>query len=123
MRCQVHSLREQMIGAEVFASDRHDTSNDVVVRVKVAEAGRMRTQDYRESENNRQSRIKLPISSYVLKFQLRCLTSPSKNPAQPFVCVAEVRNRYDRTRPEPPARHHANPTFSGVVISATYVIE
>jgi TolB-like protein len=68
------SLRERMIGAEMFGRPiDYDTSNDAVVRVKATEVRRKLAQYYQESKKKPAVRIELPIGSYVPKFQWESL--------------------------------------------------
>ncbi len=63
------SLRERMIGAEMFGRPiGYDTANDAVVRVKATEVRRKLAQYYQESEKKSAVRIELPIGSYVPNF-------------------------------------------------------
>jgi TolB-like protein len=72
------SLRERMIGAEMFGrSIDYDTANDAVVRVKATEVRRKLAQFYQESEKKTTVRIELPIGSYVPKFQWESVEIPA----------------------------------------------
>ena len=63
------SLRERMIGAEMFGRPiGYDTANDAVVRVKATEVRKKLTQYYQESDTPHPVRIELPTGSYVPKF-------------------------------------------------------
>jgi TolB-like protein len=67
---RLDSLRERMIGAEMFGrSIDYDTANDAVVRVKATEVRRKLAQYYQESTKPTRVRIELPSGSYVPKFQ------------------------------------------------------
>ena len=66
---RLDSLRERMIGAEMFGrSIDYDTANDAVVRVKATEVRRKLAQFYQESTKPNLVRIELPSGSYVPKF-------------------------------------------------------
>ncbi len=66
---RLDSLRERMIGAEMFGrSVDYDTANDAVVRVKATEVRRKLAQYYQESTKPTPVRIELPPGSYVPKF-------------------------------------------------------
>ena len=66
---RLDSLRERMIGAEMFGrSIDYDTANDAVVRVKATEVRRKLAQYYQESTKPPLVRIELPSGSYVPKF-------------------------------------------------------
>jgi Predicted integral membrane protein len=74
------SLRERMIGAEMFGRPiDYETSSDAVVRVKATEVRRKLAQYYQESGKEPTVRIELPIGTYVPKFQWK---SPESS-AQP----------------------------------------
>jgi TolB-like protein/Flp pilus assembly protein TadD len=76
------SLRERMLGAEMFGRPiDYDTSNDAVVRVKATEVRRKLAQYYQESRKEPTVRIELPIGSYVPRFQWESLQAS----AQPSV--------------------------------------
>ena len=86
---RLDSLRERMIGAEMFGrSIDYDTANDAVVRVKATEVRRKLAQYYEESAKPPLVRIELPPGSYVPKFhweshlqsQLQSLTDPHPGP-------------------------------------------
>jgi len=63
------SLRERMIGAEMFGRPiDYDTANDAVVRVKATEVRKKLAQYYQETERVPKVRIDLPIGSYVPRF-------------------------------------------------------
>jgi TolB-like protein/Flp pilus assembly protein TadD len=67
---RLDSLRERMIGAEMFGRRiDYDTANDAVVRVKATEVRRKLAQYYQESTTPPLVRIELPSGSYVPKFQ------------------------------------------------------
>jgi TolB-like protein/Flp pilus assembly protein TadD len=66
---RLDSLRERMIGAEMFGRKiDYDTANDAVVRVKATEVRRKLAQYYQESTKPPLVRIELPSGSYVPKF-------------------------------------------------------
>ena len=95
---RLDSLRERMIGAEMFGRRiDYDTANDAVVRVKATEVRRKLAQYYRESTKPPVVRIELPSGSYVPIFHWEALpgtayagadfpavTKPSPLPAQPL---------------------------------------
>lgn len=71
------SLRERMIGAEMFGRPiDYETSSDAVVRVKATEVRRKLAQYYQESGKDPTVRIELPVGSYVPKFQWKSLEPP-----------------------------------------------
>src|ERR1700730_9954597 len=79
---RLDSLRERMIGAEMFGrSIDYDTANDAVVRVKATEVRRKLAQYYQESTKPPLVRIELPSGSYVPKFhwesRAQSLTDPT----------------------------------------------
>ena len=66
---RLDSLRERMIGAEMFGRRiDYDTANDAVVRVKATEVRRKLAQYYQESIKPPVVRIELPSGSYVPQF-------------------------------------------------------
>jgi len=74
---RVDSLRERMIGAEMFGRRiDYDTANDAVVRVKATEVRRKLAQYYQESTKPPLVRIELPSGSYVPKFHWEALPDP-----------------------------------------------
>jgi len=76
---QFDSLRERMIGAEMFGRPiDYDTSNDAVVRVKATEVRRKLAQYYQESGKKPTVRIELPIGSYVPIFQWESLEASAQ---------------------------------------------
>jgi TolB-like protein/tetratricopeptide (TPR) repeat protein len=78
---RLDSLRERMIGAEMFGrSIDYDTANDAVVRVKATEVRRKLAQYYQESTKPTLVRIELPSGSYVPKFHFESLPDPPPGP-------------------------------------------
>jgi TolB-like protein/Tfp pilus assembly protein PilF len=66
---EIESLRERMIGAEMFGRPiDYDTGSDSVVRVKATEVRKKLAQFYLETETKPLVRIELPIGSYVPRF-------------------------------------------------------
>jgi len=66
---EVGSLRERMIGAEMFGRPvDYDTGSDSVVRVKATEVRKRLAQYYREATARPAVRIGLPSGSYVPRF-------------------------------------------------------
>jgi TolB-like protein/Flp pilus assembly protein TadD len=66
---EVDSLRERMIGAEMFGRPvGYDTGNDSVVRVKASDLRRKLAEYYLETREKSPVRIELPRGSYVPKF-------------------------------------------------------
>jgi len=66
---EVDSLRERMIGAEMFGRPiGYDTGNDSVVRVKATDLRRKLAEYYLETREKSPVRIELPRGSYVPKF-------------------------------------------------------
>ncbi len=76
---EVDSLRERMIGAEMFGRPvDYDTGSDSVVRVKATEVRKRLAQYYLEANRKPAVRIELPSGSYVPRF----LFEPLKTTAQ-----------------------------------------
>ena len=67
---EVESLRERMIGAELFGRPvSYDTGSDSVVRVRASEARKKLAQYYSESHEEKPAvQIELPSGSYVPRF-------------------------------------------------------
>ena len=66
---EVDSLRERMIGAEMFGRPiDYDTGSDSVVRVKATEVRKRLAQYYLETVEKTEVRIELPSGSYVPRF-------------------------------------------------------
>lgn len=75
----VDSLRERMIGAEMFGRPvGYDTGNDSVVRVKATELRKKLAEYYLETDKKLAVRIELPRGSYVPRF----IFEPSQTTAQ-----------------------------------------
>jgi TolB-like protein len=82
------SLRERMIGAEMFGRPiDYDTANDAVVRVKATEVRKKLAQYYQESGKKPTVRIELPIGSYVPKFQWESLETSAQPSAETDLSV------------------------------------
>lgn len=66
---EVESLRERMIGVEMFGRPiDYDTGNDSVVRVKATEVRKKLSEFYLETRETPAVRIELPRGSYVPRF-------------------------------------------------------
>src|SRR5216683_3983731 len=77
------SLRERMIGAEMFGRPiGYDTANDAVVRVKATEVRKKLAQYYQESDKPPAVRIELPTGSYVPKFCWESLEAAAQPSAE-----------------------------------------
>jgi len=77
---EVDSLRERMIGAEMFGRPvDYDTRSDSVVRVKATEVRKRLAQYCREADGAPAVRIELPSGSYVPRF----IFEPAPTTAQP----------------------------------------
>src|SRR5258708_2903749 len=75
---RLDSLRERMLGAEMFGRPvDYDTANDAVVRVKATEVRRKLAQYYQEAKKKPAIRIQLPVGSYVPRFHWECLEKVS----------------------------------------------
>ena len=73
------SLRERMIGAEMFGRPiDYDTANDAVVRVKATEVRKKLAQYYQEARETPAVRIDLPIGSYIPKFYWQSPETPAR---------------------------------------------
>src|SRR5580658_8359864 len=70
------SLRERMLGAEMFARPiDYDTGNDSVVRVKASEVRRRLAEYYRKLQTPPAVRIELPTGTYVPQFRWTSIES------------------------------------------------
>jgi TolB-like protein/Flp pilus assembly protein TadD len=103
---RLDSLRERMIGAEMFGRRiDYDTANDAVVRVKATEVRRKLAQYYQESTKPSVVHIELPSGSYMPVFHWKALpgaaepdagadfaagAKPSPIPAQPVEKVLSL---------------------------------
>jgi len=66
---RIDSLRERMIGVEMFGRKvDYDTSNDAVVRVRASEVRKRLNQYYSELRSRPPVRLELPSGAYVPKF-------------------------------------------------------
>jgi TolB-like protein len=77
LRGELDSLRERMIGAEMFGRPvSYDTGSDSVVRVRASEVRKKLAQYYSECGENRPAvRIELPSGSYVPRFHFEGTTT------------------------------------------------
>jgi len=81
----VDSLRERMIGAEMFGRPvDYDTGSDSVVRVKATEVRKRLAQYYSEIKDQPAIRIELPSGSYMPRF----IFMPARTSAEPQAGVA-----------------------------------
>ena len=102
---RVDSLRERMIGAEMFGRPiNYDTANDAVVRVKATEVRRRLAQYYRELSSPPPVRIELPTGSYEPKFHWPSEPIPSPNEEKPAVEEKEAVGLKSDSVPEPRSR-------------------
>ena len=77
---EIDSLRERMIGAEMFGRPvDYDTGSDSVVRVKATDVRKRLAQYYLEADGIPAVRFELPSGSYVPRF----IFEPGEKPAQP----------------------------------------
>jgi TolB-like protein/Tfp pilus assembly protein PilF len=80
---RLDSLRERMIGAEMFGRPiGYDTANDAVVRVKATEVRKKLAQYYQELTEPPAVRIELPPGSYVPRFHWAAQESLQAAPAE-----------------------------------------
>lgn len=85
---EVESLRERMIGAEMFGRPiDYDTGSDSVVRVKATEVRKKLAQFYLEIDGHSPVRIELPTGSYVPRFLFEPATET--HPSASAVAVAD----------------------------------
>jgi len=80
---QIDSLRERMIGAEMFGRPvGYDTGSDSVVRVKATEVRKKLAQYYLEEGKKSTVRIELPAGHYVSRFHFEALDTAAQAPAE-----------------------------------------
>jgi TolB-like protein/Flp pilus assembly protein TadD len=103
---QIDSLRERMIGAEMFGRPvDYDTGNDPVVRVKAGEVRKKLVQYYAETEGKHTVRIELPSGHYVPKFNFAVLATaaapqPETAPSTPVEQTAAASSELSDERTE-----------------------
>ncbi len=113
---RLDSLRERMIGAEMFGRPvDYDTANDAVVRVKATEVRRKLAQYYQEAEKKPAIRIELPVGSYVPRFHWECSEKVSEPPAE----AAPVAAAEPATAQEQPAEKEELPHAAGETVRRT----
>lgn len=79
---QIDSLRERMIGAEMFGRPvGYDTGSDSVVRVKATEVRKKLAQYYLEEAVKPALRVELPAGHYVPRFHFDPLKTAAQAPA------------------------------------------
>ena len=93
---EVESLRERMIGAELFGRPvSYDTGSDSVVRVRASEARKKLAQYYSESHEEKPAvQIELPSGSYVPRFHFEPARGQASSDVEilPFAFVEEDRS-------------------------------
>ena len=105
---RLDSLRERMLGAEMFGRPiDYDTANDAVVRVKATEVRKRLTQYYQSLSAPPPVRIVLPAGSYLPQFIFE--TTPV---AAPAVSVPEV-NGAEAGSGSKPSSGELAPSLSG----------
>jgi TolB-like protein/Tfp pilus assembly protein PilF len=104
---EVDSLRERMIGAEMFGRPvDYDTGSDSVVRVKATEVRKKLAQFYLEYEGKSPVRIELPIGSYVPRFLFESPSAASPGIDQAIPIPVET------PLPAPPSNPAPNPEIA-----------
>jgi hypothetical protein len=89
---RMESLRERMIGVEMFGRQvNYDTSNDAVVRVKATEVRKRLAQYYLEASEHPALQIELPAGSYVPEFHWKPAAIPV---IPPVVLEREPRRQF-----------------------------
>jgi TolB-like protein/Flp pilus assembly protein TadD len=116
---EIDSLRERMIGVEMFGRRvDYDTSNDAVVRVRATEVRRRLGQYYAELGKPPAVRIEIPSGSYVPKFSWQQPEIPPESPPGPVnvtarataPAIAPVTTPETIPPPEPGWQHPQAPT-------------
>ena len=102
---RIDSLRERMLGAEMFGRPvDYDTANDAVVRVKASEVRRRLAQYYGTLEAPPPVRIDLPTGSYVPQFSFDASppavpgSSVDAQPSGPAEVLPALRSRFRLSR-------------------------
>jgi len=99
------SLRERMIGAEMFGRPvDYDTGSDSVVRVKATEVRKRLAQYYLEADRKPAVRIELPSGSYVPRFVFEPLATIAlpQNEVVPPVSASAQEQEPSAKSPESP---------------------
>jgi TolB-like protein/Flp pilus assembly protein TadD len=100
------SLRERMIGAEMFGRPvDYDTGSDSVVRVKATEVRKKLAQYYIEAKEKPPVRIELPSGSYVPRFIFEPVetTAPSQTEVVPSTSAHQAPAPLEERSDEKPA--------------------
>lgn len=107
---ELDSLRERMIGAEMFGRPvSYDTGSDSVVRVRASDLRKKLAQFYETAQPSPPVRIELPSGSYVPRFHFQELEAPpARQESQPSVPISAAQQA---ASPQP-AHEPANPTQS-----------
>jgi len=80
---ETDSLRERMIGAEMFGRPvNYDTGSDSVVRVKATEVRKRLAQYYAETKEEPAVRIEIPSGSYVPRFHFKPQETDPPHPTE-----------------------------------------
>jgi len=108
---EVDSLRERMIGAEMFGRPvDYDTGSDSVVRVKATEVRKKLAQFYLEMDSKCPVRIELPIGSYVPRFLFEKASTASANSNETVVLRTESPAQASPASPTPQTSTSAPPS-------------
>jgi TolB-like protein len=109
----VDSLRERMIGAEMFGRPiNYDTGTDAVVRVKATEVRKRLSQYYLEAEREPAVRIEIPSGSYVPRFIFA--GSPATARSHGKVVPLDVPNQASQDGDRTEGRTEAKPNATAV---------
>ena len=109
---RTESLRERMIGAEMFGRPvDYDTANDAVVRVKATEVRRRLLQYYRDSNPDPAVRIDLPVGSYVPKFVWHTEKTPTPAAPPEITAVPHSQDAHDTLAQAPADLQAVAPTL------------
>ena len=111
------SLRERVIGIEVFGRAPHyDTSEDPVVRLRAADIRKRLAQYYQAQDEPRKWRIDVPTGSYKAQFHLSELATAVAEPVQP-----EPTASVQEARSDPAAPKRRTIRWAFVVVAASLV--
>lgn len=115
------SLRERMIGAEMFGRPvSYDTGSDSVVRVRASQVRKKLAQFYDETGDGETSlRIELPSGSYVPRFHFR----PAQPASQPVhITLSQSEHTANGSAPAPVLVQAADPGKRSVRLSLRLIL-
>lgn len=110
LKGELDSLRERMIGAEMFGRPiSYDTGSDSVVRVRASDLRKKLAQFYETAQPSPPVRIELPSGSYVPRFHfLEAESPPAQQEPPPPTPIAVEQAAPVATKPAAPAQPAAS---------------